>query len=115
MGCERPGGPIIDLLIRDVNIKFPPAWEGELPSPATREQLESQLREGLDKKKLSPEQTKEVFDFFEEYEKRYFEDMNTSQCYHRPCKGAAVIQGETGIFCERCGKLPDLTPPEYIR
>jgi len=115
MASEMPGGPIIDLFVRDANIKFPPAYNGTLPPPAAREQLEKQLAEGLAKRNLTPEQTEEAFVFFEEYERAYFEDMETSRCYHRKCGGAAVVQGNTGIFCERCGKLPDLIPPECIR
>ncbi len=112
MGCERPGG-IGANLWRDSNIRFPPNWKGQLPPAASRSDLELQLASGFERKKLTPEQVKEALDFFEQYEARYHEQAG--QSYHRPCEGGAVVQGELGIYCAKCGKLPDLIPPECVR
>src|SRR3989344_6534041 len=107
---ERPGGPFIDMA-RDAGIKFPKPFKGTLPPIATRDLLHEQMKAGFEQRKLDETQIKKALDFLEQYEKRYYEDMTTGQCYHRPCDGHAVMQGETGIFCERCGRLLDLIPP----
>lgn len=114
MNCERPGGPFIDLL-RDFHLKFPPNWVGELPAPATREELSAQMAVGFLERKLGEEQINEALNFFEQYELRYYEVVGKGLYYHRPCGGGAIVEGETGIFCAKCGKLPDLFPPACLR
>lgn len=111
MGCERPSGPVMDLM-RDSFIKFPPNYEGELPPVESRECLKEQFFEMFRKRKLSEDEIKQALDFLEEYENRYYEDMNSGQCYHRECGGGAMVQGNLGVYCAKCGKLPDLIPPE---
>jgi|GEM_PF-2636491 hypothetical protein len=117
MSCERPSEPIIDLW-RDAHIEFPPNWEGELPPPSTRVEMHHQMALAFQERKLSDEQVKEALDFFEQYEARYYEVTGGEQAgntYHRPCGGGAVAQGKTGVFCAKCGILPDLVPPTCIR
>lgn len=109
-----PGGPVMDLL-RDTKIKFPPNWEGELPKPATREELQTQLAKGLQQAKIPDAQIAESLDFLEQYESRYYEMIGEDVIYHRPCGGGAVVEGETGIFCAKCGRLPNLIPPAFLR
>ena len=114
MGCERPGGPIIDM-VRDAHIKFPPNWTKELPPPMNREGLRGQLFIEFERRHLSGQQIEEAIDFFEQYEMRYYEVCGDGATYHRACGGGAMAQGNTGIFCAKCGKLPDLIPPEFLR
>ena len=112
MGCERPDGIGVKLF-RDSKIKFPPNWEGELPAPSSRKELEQLLGDQFKKRNLTEEQITETLDFFEKYEARYYERKD-SQCYHRPCNGGAMVEGELGIYCANCDKLPDLTPPKFF-
>lgn len=117
MGRERPGGLFINIL-RDSHIKFPPNWSGTLSPPATRDELKAQMAPMFQKRNLSDGQVVEVLDFLEKYEERYCEVMEGEQrgsTFHRPCGGGAMVQGETGVFCANCGKLPDLLPPAFMR
>ena len=95
-------------------IKFPPNWKGELPPPETRARFAEKYTEFLDRRRLTPAQREEVFAFLEQYEERYYEAVG-GQCYHRACQGAAVVQGELGVYCAKCGKLPDHFPPQFMR
>ncbi len=115
MSCERPGGPIIDRLLFDANIKFPPNFSGELPPGMTREQLREQMAPVFSQRGLSAAQVEEALDFLVEYEGRYYEVVGASDTFHRPCGGGAMVQGRTGVFCAKCGQLPDLLPPECMR
>ncbi len=113
MGCERPDGPFIDM-VRDNAIKFPPNWVGELPPQETRVELRTYITPGFARRRLSAQQIEEVLDFFVAYEARCFEAPG-GQCYHRSCDGGAMVEGETGVFCAKCGRLPDLLPPACMR
>ena len=113
MSCDRPSGPAASLF-RDEHRKFPPNWEGDLPKKESREELAQKMEPGFKARNLSPEQIQEVLDFMEKYEDRYYEDGD-GQCYHRACGGGSVVQGELGVYCSKCGKLPDLFPPAFLR
>lgn len=116
MVCERPGGPIIDMW-RDSHVKFPSNYSGDLPPRATRDELRGQMASMFQQRKFSKAQVEEALDFFEQYEERYYEvteGERRSSTYHRLC-GGAMVQRETGIFCAKCGKLPDLLPPIFMR
>lgn len=117
MACERPGGIAIDAL-RDSRIQFPPKLAGEIPPPATREELSEQFGPVFKSRQLSDGDVKEALDFLEGYEQRYYEVVEgerVGETFHRVCGGGAMAQGETGVFCANCGKLPDLIPPECLR
>jgi len=117
MGCEKPSGPFIGM-IRDSNIKFPSNWSDTLPSPAKREELKAQMMLGFQRRNLSELQVEEALDYFEKYEERYYEvteGARKGSTFHRLCGGGAMVQGETGVFCANCGKLPDLLPPAFMR
>ncbi len=114
MSSERPGGPIMGLM-RDSYIKFPPDWEGELPKPASREELRAQLADGFRERGLTPEGIEEALDFLETYEQRYYEVTGEGRNYHRTCGGGSMVEGETGIFCHKCGRLPPLAIPAVLR
>jgi hypothetical protein len=117
MGCERPGGPFAGLM-RDMRIKFPPNWEGELPPVATRDELRTQILPAFGSRNLSEAEISEVLDYLEDYESKYYEVMGgvkRGNHYHRVCGGGSMVNGETGVFCSKCGKLPDLSPPACIR
>jgi hypothetical protein len=113
MGCERPSGIGISI-VRDSSIKFPSNWSGELPPRATRDELRNQMASMFRRRNLSRSQTEEVLDFLKKYEERYYEAPD-GQCYHRQCGGGSMVQGELGVYCANCGKLPDLLPPTFMR
>lgn len=108
-------GPFIDM-IRDAGIKFPKNYQGELPASFSREELLKLLSPGFKKRNLTEEQVEEALNYFETYENRYYEDMASGgqKNFHRACNGGAVVQGNTGIFCSKCGKLEDLLPPKFL-
>ena len=111
MTCERPDGFGIGL-VRDGALKFPHDWVGNLPEPITREDLEQMYSGVFDRKRLNAEQREKALDFLVAYHVRYHEEKAIN--YHRECGGGTVVQGELGIYCSRCGKLPDLLPPDFL-
>lgn len=114
MSCERPSG-LAASLWRDSSIKFPPNWEGELPPAESEASLRERVTAAVTRRGLTAEQGEEAIRFFLAYEERYYEKTSEGQCYHRACDGGAVVQGELGIYCANCGKLPDLLPPAFMR
>lgn len=86
----------------------------QLPPPSSREELRTQLGASFQERGLSPGEIEEALDFFEEYEKRYYEVVGEGTTYHRQC-GGKMVQDSTGVHCPNCGSLPDLIPPQCIR
>lgn len=94
---------------------FPPDWEGDLPPVMTRDQLKEQMEVAFrERGGFSDAQVEEALDFYVQYEERYHEAPG-GKMYHRQCGGGAVKEGMAGVLCSRCGKLPDLVPPEFLR
>jgi hypothetical protein len=61
---------------------------------------------------FTEQQIEEILDFSVKYHERYYEE--SAICYHRECNGGAMVQGEMGVYCANCGKLPDLLPPAFL-
>jgi hypothetical protein len=93
-----------------------PNWDGKIPPLATREKLRVQSLALSRSQRLSSLEVEELLNFLEEYETRYFEIDEIT--YHRPCNGGAITQSanrcEEGVYCAKCGKLPDLIPPSFL-
>jgi hypothetical protein len=105
--------PDIDK-VRDSHDNLPPNWEGELPPCATREELRTQMAFAFKQRNLTDSQIEEALDFFEEFEKRYYEVIETGITYHRACGGGTMFQGLMGVFCAKCGKPLDIFLPTFM-
>lgn len=90
-------------------------WEGELPPPMTRRELQVQMEPTLRERGFSEEQIEDALNFFTEYESRYYEDVRKGRTYHRPCKGGAMRMEGIHPVCRKCGPLSDLLLPDSIR
>ena len=101
-------------LLRD-QANWHPDWEGELPLVMTREQLREQMESALRQRGgFSDEQVEEAINFFVKYEERYYEAPG-GKTYHRECGGGAMNMVLGSPICRRCGQLPDLLPPAFMR
>lgn len=117
VAIERHGLlPIPEILINILPSApgFPPNWIGELPPKKTESELRRWFARGFEERRWTPEQIEEFVRFRLEYEERYYEEVPSGQCYHRTCGGGAMVERPSnGIYCAKCGKLPDLFPPDF--
>ncbi len=101
-------------LVRD-QANWHPDWEGELPPVMTREQLKAQMEAAFrERGGFSDAQVEKALDFFVQYEERYHEAPG-GKTYHRACGGGAMNMVTGSPICRRCGQLPDLLPPAFLR
>lgn len=99
-------------IVRDLARPFPPDWPSDQPLP--NQQPESELKAIVEGRTSDLQEIADGLKFILEYERRYYEN-DRGQCYHRPCGGGAMKEGDNGIWCSRCGKLPDLLPPKCFQ
>ena len=97
-----------------------PSWKGEIPPPATRDELKKRMQERPLCHRFLVIQD-QALDFLAECEKHFFNDAGEEIAYHRSCGGGALTQGATrgeeGIFCAKCGEIPisEIIPPVFLQ
>ncbi len=93
----------------------PPDWIGELPPKKTEVELRQWYGRTFEERRWTSDEIEEFIRWRFEYEERYYEELPSGQCYHRVCGGGAMVErpGE-GVYCSRCGKLPDFFPPAFV-
>jgi hypothetical protein len=102
----------------DIKNKFFTDWNGPLPIAETREELRGGLIHNFKLAGFSDGQIEESLDFFEEYEKRYYEPTEgeyIGRTYHRFCGGGSVIEKGADVHCAKCGIIPGLPTPDHLR